>query len=166
LREVEGSADLYLVGGFDDDRSISLNVLRQVLSFYMECAAVLELKLAYIGPTNTRVELCSKPYSLCNTGPRKGATGSHTHRLPKILGAAFSPHSRVLSPAIFSYRGPMVEERQARCLTSGQCSDIYDASAKCFVVKPWQFALDDSSVSALRQLLALRCLHPGWRFEA
>ena len=139
LRGMQDSAggELFLVGGYDDNHGLSAKILRQVLHFYTTCSAELELKLAFVGRFNTKVQKC---YADCASASSKGA--SHAHSAPRISGAAFCPTRQVLTPAEIRYRGPMLVERQVRCMMKGPYADIYDASRQCLVFEPWPHRLD------------------------
>lgn len=141
-RCVDGSgdedADLYIVGGYDDEKGTSAVVVNNVLQYLHACPRKLELRQAFVGAFNTA---------------RPGAIS-----LPKHQAACVDLQSRAVLPAHFEYRGPAFVTRQCRLMAQSSSGpncfgDLRDAATGSFRVSKWDFEMSQSMLASFRRLL-------------
>lgn len=128
------------VGGYDDERGTSREIVESLLSWFHRQDTGFTLALACLLEHNTRVE------------ERAG----HQARVPRVSGVCVTPSERALRPAAFEQGGPLLLERNCRCMSgSSAVTDVYDAATRQFTVAPWPFKLERRSQALFR---ALSCL--------
>ncbi|KAJ1489536.1 protein N-terminal asparagine amidohydrolase [Baffinella frigidus] len=127
LRMADGGADLFLVGGYNDERGTSAEIVQSLLSWFHEQKQRFTLSLACLLSHNTRITDIS----------------GRQVPLPVVSGVCITAGERAVRPARFEDRGPMIRERSCRCMASGgTTADLFDAAACEFTVEPWVFSLE------------------------
>lgn len=133
--------EVYLVGGFEDARNISLDVVMQLFENLCECELDLHLKAACIVTNNTYYQ-DNIPY-------------------PCITGLICDVKSGGLSPASFTFQGPLEEIRRLRFSTRPPIvmHSIYNPIARILEVKPYDWTITDDTIQQLLGLNTNSFLH-------
>ena len=143
FRAVESNhqCEVYLVGGFEDARNISIDVVMQLLESLVEQQLPLHLKAACVCANNTYYQ-DNIPY-------------------PCITGLICDIKSGGISPASFSYQGPCEEIRRLRFTTRPPIlmHSIYDPFTRILEVKPYYWNLTDDTIQQLLGLNTNSFLH-------
>ena len=111
--------EVYLVGGFDDDRGTSQEISKSVFSLMMASDVSYELKLACIGPINTVL--------------RDGTTW------PIHYGVAVDLKSGALSPATFECHGPDPDIRSLWCEEG--LHNLYDNQSGHIIIQQFEYSV-------------------------
>lgn len=133
--------EVYLVGGFEDARNISVDVVMQLLENLCESEVPLHLKAACIVANNTHYQ-DNIPY-------------------PCITGLICDVKSGGISPASFTFQGPLEEIRRLRFATKPPIimHSVYDPSARILEIKPCDWTLTDDTIQQLLGLNTNSFLH-------
>lgn len=133
--------EVYLVGGFEDARNISIDVVMQLLENLYEHELALHLKAACVCANNTYFQE-NIPY-------------------PYITGLICDIKSGGISPASFSYQGPCEEIRRLRFATRPPIimHSIYNPFSRILEIKPYDWTLTDDTIQQLLGLNTNSFLH-------
>jgi len=133
--------EVYLVGGFDDARNISIDVVMQLLENLYEQDRALHLKAACVCSNNTILQ--------------------DNISYPSITGLICDIKSGGISPASFNYQGPCEEIRRLRFATRPPIvmHSIYNPFSRILEVKPYDWTLTDDTIQQLLGLNTNSFLH-------
>lgn len=133
--------EVYLVGGFEDARCISLDVVMQLLENLYETDIPLHLKAACIVSNNTYYQ--------------------DNIPLPCITGLICDVKSGGISPASFTFQGPLEEIRRLRFATRPPIilHSIYNPFTRILEIKPYEWTLTDDTIQQLLGLNTNSFLH-------
>lgn len=133
--------EVYLVGGFDDARNISIDVSMQLLESLYESKLDLHLKAACICANNTFYK-DSIPY-------------------PSITGVICNIKNGRIMPASFSFQGPLEEIRRLRFATKPPIimHSVYNPFIKILEIKPYDWTLTNDTIHQLLGLNTNSFLH-------
>lgn len=133
--------EVYLVGGFDDAKNISIDVVMQLLENLHETDLPLHLKAACICANNTYFQ--------------------DNIPLPCITGLICDVKSGGISPASFTFQGPLEEIRRLRfaMLPPIIMHSVYDPFTRILEIKPYNWSLTDDTIQQLLGLNTNSFLH-------
>lgn len=133
--------DVYLIGGFEDSRRISIDVCSQLLENLSECTLDLNLKMACIYTNNT--------YWQDNMA------------YPTITGLIINVKSGCILPASFSFQGPLEEIRRLRFATKPPIimHSVYNPFSRILEIKPYDWTLANDTIQQLLGLNTSSFLH-------
>lgn len=133
--------EVHLIGGFDDARNISLDVVMQLLENLYETSQELHLITACVCANNTYYQE-NIPY-------------------PCITGLICNVKSGRISPASFSYQGPLEEIRRLRFAMRPPIimHSVYNPFSKILEIKPYDWTLTNDTIQQLLGLNTNSFLH-------
>lgn len=133
--------EVYLVGGFEDARNISIDVVRQLLENLYETELSLHLKTACVCSNNTYYQ-DNIPY-------------------PCITGLICDVKSGGISPASFTSQGPLEEIRRLRFAMRPPIimHSVYNPFTRILEVKPYDWTLTNDTIQQLLGLNTNSFLH-------
>ena len=133
--------EVYLVGGFDDARNISTDVVMQLLENLYESDVALHLKAACICANNT--------YYQDNIA------------FPCITGLICDVKSGGTSPASFNFKGPLEEIRRLRFASRPPIimHSVYNPMTRLLEIEPYSWTLTDDTIQQLLGLNTNSFLH-------
>jgi hypothetical protein len=133
--------ELYMIGGFEDARNISLDVVMQLFENLCMSDTELHLKAACIVTNNTYYQ-DNIPY-------------------PCITGLICDVKSGGLSPASFTFQGPLEEIRRLRFATLPPIimHSIYNPFTRILEIKPYDWTITDDTIQQLLGLNTNSFLH-------
>lgn len=133
--------DVYLVGGFDDARNISMDVAMQLLENLFESNVELHLKTACICGNNTYYQ-DNIPY-------------------PAITGLICNVKTGRILPATFSFQGPLEEIRRLRFAMRPPIimHSVYNPITRILEIKPYDWTLTNDTIQQLLGLNTNSFLH-------
>ncbi|KAG8558275.1 hypothetical protein GDO81_016933 [Engystomops pustulosus] len=118
-KTTEGRLELHIVGGFNDQRQLSMKLSRQLLKVFHKQAEDVHLVTFCVTDINDRKE-----------------NGIH---LPIIYGIAVNVKTGEIFNATFADRQPDEDLRSAYILTGGRMVNIYDAEAEQLSIGPYSW---------------------------
>lgn len=117
----EDDIDIYIIGGFDDDRDMSEDLCLEILNALHQHPRKLNLKILFVCRFNTNVR----------NGDVKG---------PKFLGAAINVKTGDVFPALFPAKGPNMPLRHARIYgDAGGMVNVYDTNRHLVKITPFSY---------------------------
>lgn len=133
--------EVYLIGGFDDARNISLDVAMQLLEHLYETTLDLHLKTACICSNNTYYQ-DNIPY-------------------PCITGLLCNVKTGRISPASFTFQGPLEEIRRLRFAMRPPIimHSVYEPFTRILEIKPYDWTLTNDTIQQLLGLNTNSFLH-------
>lgn len=133
--------EVYLIGGFDDARNISLDVAMQLLENLYETNVDLHLKTACICANNTYYQ--------------------DSIPLPCITGLVCHVKTGRIAPASFSFQGPLEEIRRLRFAMRPPIimHSVYNPFSKILEIKPYDWTLTNDTIQQLLGLNTNSFLH-------
>lgn len=133
--------EVYLIGGFEDARNISTDVVMQLLENLCEANSRLNLKMACICATNTYYQ--------------EGIP------LPCITGLICNIKTGKISPASFSFWGPLEEIRRLRFAMRPPIimHSVYNPFTRILEIKPYDWTLTNDTIQQLLGLNTNSFLH-------
>lgn len=131
--------EVYLIGGFDDARNISLDVSLQLLENLCETNLDLHLKAACICANNTFYQ-DNIPY-------------------PSITGIICNVKTGRIMPASFTFQGPLEEIRRLRFATLPPIVMHSVYIDKTLTIKPYEWTLENDTIQQLLGLNTNSFLH-------
>lgn len=141
INQTDHVYELYLIGGFDDARNISLDVVLQLLENLCEANLDLHLKTSCICTSNTLYQ-DNIPY-------------------PCITGLLCNVKSGQITPASFAYQGPLEEIRRLRFATRPPMimHSVYCPFTRILEIKPYEWTLTNDTIQQLLGLNTNSFLH-------
>jgi len=138
---VQYQYEVYLFGAFDDARNISIDVVMQLLECLYETNLDLHLKAACICANNTYYQDYI-PY-------------------PCITGLLCNVKTGRISPASFTFQGPLEEIRRLRFLMRSPIimHSIYNPFTKILEIEPYDWTLTNDTIQQLLGLNTNSFLH-------
>lgn len=133
--------EIYLIGGFEDARNISIDVVMQLLECLHETSVELHLRTACICSNNTYYQ-DHIPY-------------------PCVTGLICEVRTGRIAPASFTFQGPLEEVRRLRFATKPPLimHSIYNPYNKILEIKPYDWTLTDDTIQQLLGLNTNSFLH-------
>lgn len=133
--------EIYLVGGFDDARNISIDVVMQLLENLYESSLDLHLKMACVCANNTYYQ-DNIPY-------------------PCITGLICNIKTGSIAPANFSFQGPLEEIRRLRFAMRPPIimHSVYNPYTRILEIKPYDWTLTNDTIQQLLGLNTNSFLH-------
>lgn len=133
--------EIYLIGGFDDARNISIDVSMQLLENLYETSVDLHLKTACICASNTYYQ-DNIPY-------------------PCVTGLICNVKTGQIAPASFSFQGPLEEIRRLRFSMRHPLImyNVYNPYSKMLEIKPYDWTLTNDTIQQLLGLNTNSFLH-------
>lgn len=133
--------EAHLIGGFEDARCISVDVLLQLFEHLQNSTSNLHLKTACIYESNTYY--------------KDGIP------LPCITGIICDVRTGTMSPASFSFKGPLEEIRRLRfCMKPPMIMfNIYSSRSKILEIEPYDWTLTNDTIHQLLGLNTNSFLH-------
>jgi hypothetical protein len=129
-------ADLYLVGGYEDENGTSRGIVEALLAWLHNQNNHFRLLVACVLKHNTK------------------KTSDGKHSIPKITSICISADTLKVSPAKFESRGPMIDQRSCRCLVGNQeeTVDLFDMDTHEFTMHPFYFCLGDEMKTSFLEM--------------
>lgn len=133
--------EVFLVGGFEDARNISLDVITQLLEILYEYPMDLHLRQACIYTNNT----CYRD----------------NIPFPCITGLVCDARSGCISPASFSFQGPLEEVRRLRFAMRPPIimHSVYNPFTRILEISPYDWTLTNDTIQQLLGLNTNSFLH-------
>lgn len=134
--------EIHLIGGFEDGRCISIDVITQILEGLNESNTDLHLKTACLFDSNTYYR-------------------DDSIRLPCITGLVCDVKSGQILPASFLFQGPLEEIRRLRFATRSPILMhlVYSSLTRILEISPFELHLTDDTVDQLIGLNTNSFLH-------
>lgn len=139
--ETKFQYEVHLIGGFEDARNISIDVVMQLLENLCEVSMDLNLKTACFCSTNTYYQ--------------DGIS------YPCITGLICNVKSGLISPASFTFQGPLEEIRRLRFATRPPIimNSVYNPFTRILEIKPYDWTLTNDTIQQLLGLNTNSFLH-------
>ena len=133
--------EVCLIGGFEDARNISIDVIMQLLEALLMTPLQLHLKIASVYSNNTYYRN-NIPY-------------------PSIIGLICDIQSGGLAPASFKFQGPLEEIRQLRFAMRPPIimHSVYNPYTRILEVKPYEWTITNDTIQQLLGLNVNSFLH-------
>ena len=130
------SLDLYIVGGYQDERGMSEKLSMALLKYFITSTEKFTLKVIAIGSLNT-TSITNKQNVEDSSNLSSDTDSIHLHNAPILYGAATEIRTGRVFPATFPYRGPDETIRHLR-LTFGArqngLNDYYNCDTRELIV--------------------------------
>lgn len=133
--------EIHLIGGFEDGRGISLDVITQLIECLSETNFELHLKTMCIFDSNTYY--------------RDGIP------LPSIIGLICDARTGQILPASFSFQGPLEEIRRLRFSMRPPMimNLVYSSITRILEIKPYEWTMTNDTIEQLMGLNTNSFLH-------
>ena len=121
--------DLYIVGGYQDERGTSGRLSMQLLQYFIEASEIFTIRVGAIGSLNTTSVTIDKEEGHNHSRPSSCKTSNYSHNAPVLYGAAIELATGRVFPAGFPYRGPDETLRHlclSFCGRSNGFKDLYN----------------------------------------